>query len=552
MSIRTKLLLPRLASLALGLGLAAAIGWRSLSAVSSLASLSERTIEANAASRAARGRFEAAEQLIARVSAMTDLIDAKAIETQFRDSSGGLAADLARLKAAALSPRIGELASEASAEAARWQADAEVLLGLRTARAIPTSELMSRHSLKLRTSLNGAIALAGEEAHAQTVLTEADLRSEIWTLLGLGALLAAAGAAGALWLARSLANPLRRLAGDASQLASGDVTVALSGAERRDEVGAMVAAVQVFKDNLIRSRRLEDETAMARADAETQRRAATRAMADGFERAVGTIIATVGAAASGLHETAQAMSTTAARAIDRSNSVASVSNEAAANVGAVSVAAQELGASVQEIRRKVDGSAELAQAAVAEAGQTATLVQDLSVAATRIGDVVRMISDIAGQTNLLALNATIEAARAGEAGRGFAVVASEVKALAAQTAKATDEIGSQIARIQGATEESVRAIDGIATRIKQISGVATSIAAAVEEQGAATQEIARNVHHAAAGASQVSRTILDVTGAAEATGSAAAEVLTSASDLSRQSEHLTAEIGRFLAGVRAA
>jgi len=207
---------------------------------------------------------------------------------------------------------------------------------------------------------------------------------------------------------------------------------------------------------------------------------------------------------------------------------------------------------VQEIGRQVLGSAHLAQTAVGEADQTQHLVQDLSQAASRIGEVVGLISNIAGQTNLLALNATIEAARAGEAGRGFAVVAAEVKELAGQTAKATEEISHQIIQIQGATGQAVSAIDTIAARIREINGVATTIAAAVEQQGAATQEIVRNVSQAATGTDQVTSNIVGVAQASEATGAAATQVLGAASELSRQSEQLGAEVSRFLSTIRAA
>ena len=388
-----------------------------------------------------------------------------------------------------------------------------------------------------KASIDGVVA----EATSATVAAYAAMALALATALGAMAF--------ALF---GISRPIGRMTAAMSEIAAGDATVAVPGRGRGDEIGAMAAAVQVFKDNLIRARVLEEETALARAGAEAQRKAAMREVADGFERAVGGIVGMVTAAATELQATARSMTGTASETAGQSSTVAAAAEEAASNVNTVAAAAEELGASVQEIGRQVDGSAELAQAAVSEAGQTAALVQELSAAAARIGDVVAMISTIAGQTNLLALNATIEAARAGEAGRGFAVVAAEVKDLANQTARATDEIGSQIGRIQASTGQAVSAIEAIAGRIREISGVATSIAAAVEEQGAATQEIVRNVSQAAIGTGEVTSNVAGLAAAAEETGAAASQVLASASELSRQSEHLGAEVKRFLDTVRAA
>ncbi|GAA0268774.1 CHASE3 domain-containing protein [Methylorubrum aminovorans] len=397
-----------------------------------------------------------------------------------------------------------------------------------------------------------AAAMAGAEAalletRAQ-VAREAASASRLAVGAGLAALLLVAGL-GILLLNGFVARPIRRMTGLMSRLAEGDAGVEIPFRERREEVGAMANAVQVFKDNLIRTRALEEETALARAGAEAQRKAAMREMADSFERAVS---GTVSAAATELQATAQSMEGTASQTASQSNAAAAAAEEAAANVGTVAAAAEELGASVQEIARQVTGSTALAQKAVVEAEGTAQLVQDLSVAAAKIGDVVGLISTIAGQTNLLALNATIEAARAGEAGRGFAVVAAEVKELANQTARATDEISGQIGQVQTITGQAVNAIGDIAARIREIDGLAGSIAAAVEEQGAATQEIVRNVSEAFAGTGAVTGNVASVAAAAEETGAAASQVLTSASELSRQSEHLDGQVRHFLHTIRAA
>ncbi len=350
-----------------------------------------------------------------------------------------------------------------------------------------------------------------------------------------------------------ITRPLGSLVGVLQRMARGEVDAEIREATRGDEIGAVGQAVEGIK-TMVARKAAEEAEVRRRADAAAaaERKRTMVELADGFERAVGGIVGLVSSSATELQATAQQMTATAQETASQSTTVAAAAEEASTNVNTVAAAAEELGSSVQEIGRQVTGSAHLAQAAVGEADQTAHLVQALSQNAARIGDMVGMISGIAGQTNLLALNATIEAARAGAAGRGFAVVATEVKALAEQTAKATEEIARQIGEVQGVTAQAVTAIGGITGRIREIDTVATSIAAAVEQQGAATQEIVRNVAQASAGTNEVTGNIAGVAQASEETGAAASQVLSAASELSRQSEHLGAEVSRFLATVRAA
>ena len=360
-----------------------------------------------------------------------------------------------------------------------------------------------------------------------------------------------AGVAVSFYMIRDVSNGIASIVKPMQALGQGDLSVEIPHRGEKNEMGQMADALQIFKEALI-AKKAADEAAAKDAEAKIERGRRVDNITREFEQMIGEIVGTVSSASTQLEASAGTLSATAVRSQELSTTVASASEEASTNVQSVASATEELSSSVNEISRQVQESARMASEAVGQARGTTERVSELSKAATRIGDVVELINTIAGQTNLLALNATIEAARAGEAGRGFAVVASEVKALAEQTAKATGEIGQQINGIQAATQDSVNAIKEISGTIEKLSEISSTIAAAVEEQGAATQEISRNVQQAAQGTQQVSANITDVQRGATETGSASSQVLSAAQTLSGDSGRLKTEVSKFLTNVRAA
>ena len=421
------------------------------------------------------------------------------------------------------------------------------------AQAAESAKKMGARAAELRRAMAKVVADVEKDVQKRSDAATAEVNSIITITIGssVGAL-AVVMALAFLLVRFGISGPMTQLVSALRRLAEGQDT-AIAGAERGDEIGETARAVEDIKVMLAEKARREAEAAAAHdRELATRRKADMAKLAGDFEAAVGEIVHTVLSAATELEASAMTLTRTAETSQQLSTQVAAASEEASTNVQAVASASEEMGASVTEIGRQVQESSRISTEAVGQARRTDDRIMKLAQAASRIGDVTQLITSIAEQTNLLALNATIEAARAGEAGKGFAVVAQEVKQLASQTAKATNEISGQIAEMQAATQDSVGAIKEIGGTIARISEIATTIASAVEEQGAATLEITRNVQQAAAGTTEVASNITQVSRGAAETGSASAQVLASAKSLANESNRLKLEMAKFVATVRAA
>ena len=403
----------------------------------------------------------------------------------------------------------------------------------------------------LSSLIEGKGAATTEAAIANMTQVRADVAGSVNMLLIAAGLSILAAVVLSFYMFRVIREPIDKLLADLDIVSRRSPEPINLDSGRRDEFGPVGASLVKLHGDLVEADRAAERQKEAEARQETERKENMLAVAKAFEDRVGKVVEAVAKAAADLKDSATSMTSAADRAGSQSTSVAAAADQAAANVETVASAAEELSSSIEEIRRQVSNSSQIASAAASEVEQTVAMVNGLTQSAERIGTVVTLIQDIAEQTNLLALNATIEAARAGEAGKGFAVVASEVKALAGQTAKATEEISQQIGSIQSGTGEAATAISHISQTIARMNEIAAAVAAAVEQQGAATSEIARNVEEASAGTREVSSNIAGVNDSVGLTADGARRIETAAGDLSGQSNLLSREVGSFLAEVRA-